>query len=314
MRERVRWGRGLHVVSLVMVMALLAACGGAGALAPAGEGQDGGQAGAPLPGNGGEPDRSGVDADTPADAKLVYTGTLQLVVDELQPALVRAQAEIAALGGFVSASQEFTKGDQPRATITYRIPSARWSEALTTLRALATEVVSEETQATEVGAQLVDLEARIRNLRSSEAALQQIATNTTKVSDLLEVERRLTDVRGDIESLDAQRSRLADQVAYGTLAVSYGRDVPAVTQAAKEWNPAAEVDRATATLVGAGQALLTAGIWFAIVWLPFLAALAVALVVARWGYRRWSRRHPRGGEAADPIPGWSTGGTGGAGS
>ena len=54
------------------------------------------------------------------------------------------------------------------AVITYRIPASRWDDALGSLRGLATKVVGEQTQATEVGGQIVDLEARLRNLRASE--------------------------------------------------------------------------------------------------------------------------------------------------
>ena len=78
------------------------------------------------------------------------------------------------------------------ATITYRIPATRWEDAIRDLRGLATKVVAEQTQATEVGGQLVDLEARIRNLRASEASLQQIAKGAGRISDLLEVEAQLT--------------------------------------------------------------------------------------------------------------------------
>ena len=38
--------------------------------------------------------------------------------------------------------------------------------------------------------QLVDLDARIRNLRASEASLQEIAQGAGKISDLLEVDER----------------------------------------------------------------------------------------------------------------------------
>ena len=47
--------------------------------------------------------------------------------------------------------------------------------------------------------QVVDLEARIRNLRASETALQGIAAKAIKISDVLEVQAQLTAVRGEIE-------------------------------------------------------------------------------------------------------------------
>ena len=170
--------------------------------------------------------------------KIVYTGSLQLVVDDLQQALAKGRAAVAAAGGYIGASEEHNDGDKSVATITYRIPAARWEDTLAALRGLGSKVVAEQTQATEVGSQIVDLEARIRNLRASESALVEIAKGTGKVSDLLEVEAQLTDVRGQIEQLDAQRTQLNDQVAYGTLVTTYGTEIKAVQETAQGWDPA----------------------------------------------------------------------------
>jgi hypothetical protein len=201
----------------------------------------------------------------------------------------------------VGASRESNADeDSPVATITYRIPASRWADALETIRGIAAKVVAEETQATEVGSQLADLEARIRNLRASETALQQIAESAGKITDLLEVERQLTDVRGQIEQLDAQLTQLNDQVAYGTLIATFGLEEVKVETVAAGWDPAKDVDGATATLIGVGQGLVSAAIWFGIVWLPFMLVVVLALVVVRALWRRYAPA-PR---PQDPVAGW----------
>ncbi len=313
----------LRPVLLLVVVAVVAACGGSASQIPSPAGgfldqQAGGSGGAaataaPEPAAGGDalgslPDRVGGSDNVPAvprdDLRIVYTGSLGLVVDDLQPALARAKAAVLATGGYIGASQESNDGDRPVATVTYRIPAGRWEDAIGALRGLATKVVSEQTQATEVGGQIVDLEARIRNLRASEASLQEIAKGSGKVSDLLLVEAQLTDVRGQIEQLDGQRARLTDQVAYGTLVTTFGLELVAVQETAKGWDPAKDVDGATATLIGAGQAIVSAAIWFAIVWLPLILVLLALALVVRWLLRRLMPARP-GHE--DPIPDWDGG-------
>jgi hypothetical protein len=244
------------------------------------------------------------------DLKIVYTGALQLVVADLPQALAKGRAAVAAVGGYIGASQESNADDKSVATISYRIPADRWEEVIASLRGLATEVVFEQTQATEVGGQIVDLEARLRNLRASEDSLVEIAKGTGKISDLLLVEEQLTQVRGQIEQLDAQRAQLEDQVAYGTLVATFGTEVKAVQETAKGWDPTEDVDGALATLIGAGQAVVSAGIWFAIVWLPVLLVLLLLALVVRFAYRRFGPKpKPRDPTLHDPIPGW--GGSGG---
>ena len=233
------------------------------------------------------------------EAKIVYTGSLQLVVGDLDQATTTARQRIDGLGGYVGGSREELDGTTPVATITFRIPAARWEDGVAALRGLATKVVREQTGATEVTGQIVDLEARIRNLRSSETALQGIAAGTARVSDLLEVQKQLTDVRGEIERLDASRAALVDQTAYGSLDTTFGLEEVAVQTVAAGWDPASEADQATATLVGVLQALATAGIWFLIVWVPILLLLAVVLVAGVFVVRRTGLVRPR-----DPVEGW----------
>jgi hypothetical protein len=79
--------------------------------------------------------------------------------------------------------------------------------------------LSEQISTYEVTMQLVDLEARLRNLRASETALLELMSRATTVSDVLAVQTQLTSVRSDIESYDAQRASLADQVAMTTVSV-----------------------------------------------------------------------------------------------
>ena len=237
--------------------------------------------------------------------QIVYTGSLQLVVADVTQALARAKTAVEAAGGYIGASQESNSSDQPTAVITYRIPATKWEDTIGQLRSIATKVVSEETQAQEVGSQVVDLQARIANLRASEAALQGIAQNTAKVSDLLEVQAQLTDVRGQIEQLDAQLKRLQDQVAYGTLVTTFGLEVQQVQTAAKGWDPAADVDGATAAMLSLGQHLVSGAIWFGIVWVPILAVL---LVVAFLAWRAARRLLPKASAPPPgPVPGWHGG-------
>ena len=223
------------------------------------------------------------------DAKIIRTGTIDLEVTDVPTALVTARDGIRAMGGYVGASQTQNVDDRPTASITYRIPASRWEDALDLLRrlnGLTSKVVTEQTQAIEVTGQVVDLQARIKNLRASEAALQQIATGTTKISDVLEVQQQLTNVRGQIEQLSAALGDLQDRAGFATLTATFSVPVVAVDVATKGWEPAVVVDEASASLVNILQALTTAGIWFAIVWLPILLILGAIVALVIWVGRR----------------------------
>jgi Domain of unknown function (DUF4349) len=292
--------------ALLVAAAVLAACSSSGSSAilstvgsavdDSGYGSGAGRAAAPGatagPAPAGGPTAQPNDVGNLVDdAKIVRTGSIELEVKDVRKAIQNARDGIRAMGGYIGASQTGALDDQPVATITYRIPVDRWEDALDLLRGLAgqtTKVLSEQTEAVEVTGAVVDLEARIRNLRASETALQDIAAKATKVADVLEVQAQLTSVRGEIEQLNGQLKELTDRASFATLTEHCGTPVVAVEAAAKGWEPARIVDEATASLVNILQALTTAGIWFVIVWVPILlglglVGLVVGLVLRRLG-------------------------------
>jgi hypothetical protein len=242
-------------------------------------------------------------AAAPPAQLIVRTGTLELEVASLSSTVAAAGNVVSAAGGYVSGSEESAAGDDARASVEYRIPAAAWDATLAGIRGVATSVLHQQVGTEEVTGQVVDLGARIANLRATEAALQAIMARATKISDVLDVQKQLTATRGEIERLVADKTQLEGRAAYGSLKVTFNLPAPAaVTTAAKGWDPATDVDRATGRLISIGQALTSLAIFFGIVGLPLLVGGSVFVALAWQLYRlgRWvlSRRPPEG---ASPI-------------
>jgi hypothetical protein len=223
-------------------------------------------------------------------ALIVHTGSIDLEVTDLRAAVDQATVLIADLGGQVAESHQQNASDYQSATVTFRIPAERWSEALAGLRGMGQKVLAEDTDAADVTAQVVDLDARITNLQASEAALQVIMARASSIPDVLKVQQELTSVRGDIESMTAQRDHLADQAALGTLQVNFSVPVAAAASASSGWDLGSEVDRAVAMLVRVSQGLASVAVWVLIVVLPVLVPLALILFVVLRVRRRVDAR------------------------
>jgi hypothetical protein len=148
--------------------------------------------------------------------------------DEVRPALSRIMREV---GGLVvdinllvgSGDFEFSEprpdlprpGAQPRTLgATLQIPVNRLDAALDQLKALG-DVMRESHTGQDITDHVADVDARLSNARNLEKRLNQLLlTRTGRVAELLEAERELARVRGDIERLDGQRRNLASRVAY----------------------------------------------------------------------------------------------------
>ncbi|MBI2781599.1 MAG: DUF4349 domain-containing protein [Chloroflexi bacterium] len=290
--------QGPTIFVLLVIASIVAACGGAatGALSGAPAATAGP---APLPGtdqgngsgselDGGTRDKVNYLVGQP-DLLIIKTGSMVLQVTGIDAALTAATQQITALGGYASGSDRSGDGESDQATITFRIPAAKWEQALTGLHGLATKVLLEQTKTDDVTTQVVDLDARIKNLQATERALQAIMDRAVEIKDVLAVQAELTTVRGQIEQMTAEMTNLQGQAAYSTLSVTFSLKPNPVLTSQQQFDPKSEVDQASASLVSILQGIATAGIWFAIVWLPILLALAIIVGVGLFIYRRVRR-------------------------
>lgn len=244
-------------------------------------------------------------AAVPPVLLIIRTGSMDLEVADLDTALRSADAAVARAGGYVDGSTRAPGNPDGDATVAYRIPGAAWDATLDGIRATARTIRSEQVKTEEVSDQVIDLGARIANLRTTEAALRAIMAKAAKISDILDVQGQLTTTRDEIERLVAGKASLEDRAAFGSLTVSFRLPVRAAPSASPVpkagWNPGKDVELATTRLVSIGQRSTSIGIWLAIVGLPLLIAAVIVSGLAWQVVRlaRWlvARRDPARGAA-----------------
>jgi hypothetical protein len=267
--------RSLAILGLFVLALAISACGsGAEIFANVGDNLQGGN---PAPGDdaGGGGGGDGEQPASLADRRIIKTGEITVEVTNVAAAVGRVRALALELDGYVGNSQSGAFGEG--AALTLRIPADRFDDALARVRALDGDVLFEATREEDVTSAIVDLEARLKNLQASEVQYRALLTQAVKIEDILSVQTRLDDVRGQIEQLQAQDKELTGLADLATLTVSL---VPgAVQQASGNWDPGKTVTDAYAALVGVGQSVANGAIWFAIVWLPALVVLAIVVLL-----------------------------------
>lgn len=293
---------------LVLVLGvLLVACGSQAAFQNVGSDLEGDEAGVPAASAAREEPNAGLESGgsgeenapplaAPIEQRIIKTGEVTLEVTNVGEALGLVRAMVVELGGYVGGSQAGTLDE--RATLTIRIPAASFEDALARLHGMDAELVAEATREQDVTGQVVDLGARIDNLEASEASYRELVARAERVEDILAVQSRLDQVRGEIEQLTAQLEALEGQAALSTLTITLVPRATPVATTTAAWDPGAQLDSALASLVGMGQGLLDGLIWFTVVWLPILLVLAVIGLVALRGVLEVRRRMPGAAPAA----------------
>jgi len=298
----VKTPRAIFVIAIALLALVLSACQGAGFTNVAQNlngGQPGDATGRDLVPGAAAPDEAGgvtgEGADQgQADRSIIKTGEITVEVDNVAETTGAIRALALELDGYISSS--FQGESAESATLTMRIPADRFDDALAAIHELGGDVKSEATREEDVTATVVDLEARLTNLRAAEVEYRELMDRAERVEDILAIQNQLFQVRGEIEAMQAQLEYFNDQAAMATLTVSI---IPgAVEQATTDFDPGAIVQEAVAQLVGFGQWLVSAGIWFVIVGLPALVVLGIALFI---GIRVMRRVAPA--KAKEQAPG-----------
>lgn len=180
--------------------------------------------GAPTDPATADADKSAATAGSGTDsAMVVKTGSLTLEVRRgaYDKTLDLMTTKAIGLGGYVAQSSTTRNDDRPSGALVLRVPAAQFDGFLADVRKLG-DVVSEDTQGTDVSGQHADLEARLTALRATRDKLGTVLAQAKTVEEILTVQDRITGVQTQIEQLEGQVSTIEDQVAMASLTVSLG--------------------------------------------------------------------------------------------
>lgn len=137
--------------------------------------------------------------------------------------VVDASTNLAkSLRGYVEGTSisDSERGAQSMAYVTIRVPQARFEEAVSSIRKYG-EVKSENTSGEDVTAQVADIQARVNTLKAEEETLRNILRQAKKVGEVIEINDRISQVRQQIESYDAQRVTLSRLASLSTISLTF---------------------------------------------------------------------------------------------
>ncbi len=156
---------------------------------------------------------------------IVQTASLNILATNYDEASAAIEKLATAHGGYVEKlDAKAQTGNAREISAALRIPTKQLDGFLADVRKLGH--VEEETRSNEeVSDQYVDLQARLKSARATEQRLiELLGTRTGKLEDVLEAERELARVRGEIEAMQGQSAILVHRVNYATVQVDLNEE------------------------------------------------------------------------------------------
>lgn len=272
---------------ILLLISMLAGCGASSKYDEAGSAADNGYYANraeidPVATEGVASEKESVETQTPVNQKLIRRIYIDTETEELDPLLSQVEKKIAELGGYVE-SRQLNNNHRYRngryAELTVRIPAERLDQFVDHVTE-GSNITSLRETTDDITLSYVATESRIAALETQEARLLELLAKAENMSDLLEIESKLTDVRTELSQVKSTLKVYDNQVNYGTIYLTVNE--------VKEYTETEEPEGFFARL-WSGFVNSIKGVWslfkeliiFLITVLPYLAfiGLIVAIIV-----------------------------------
>lgn len=190
-------------------------------------------------------------------------------------------------GGYMVNSNVNNPEESPTATVIVRVPSKKIDDALSFYRGLGIKVVNENVNGTDVTDQYVDIDARITQLETTKAKLEDLLDRATLIADITNLTQQILSYQSQIDSYKGQQDALKKNADLAKLTIYLSTDEIALPYTPTEtFRPSVIFKLAVRSLVTSLRGIAENAIWlavYAVIWLPLLLLYV-------FGRKWWLRR------------------------
>ena len=152
---------------------------------------------------------------------IIKTGSITIEVEKFEDTEAKINEIVKKYNGYIAngKSNQSSNGSKS-GTITMKVPADKF-EAMISDASKIGRVLSQSVQANDVTAEYIDLEARIKTQRDLEQRITKLLNEKAgKLTEVIEVEEKLSSVRQKIESIEGKMKLLKSQSDLSTLTLN----------------------------------------------------------------------------------------------
>ncbi|MBQ8783793.1 MAG: DUF4349 domain-containing protein [Clostridia bacterium] len=147
--------------------------------------------------------------------KIVKTASISIRTKNYDTFITALNQKIEQCGGYIEQSQEhnYDNASNRFANMDVRIPAENLDKFIEELAVIGT-ITSKAITSDDITDSYIDVESRINALETEEKTLLGILEKAENLSDVIELQDRLSQVRADLESLKAQKQSYDGMISY----------------------------------------------------------------------------------------------------
>ena len=216
------------------------------------------------------------NAASASSQKLIKKASVRLETKNADELIKKINSQIGSLKGYTESLSQSKHDEYLSIETNVCVPAEKLDEFLDFLEKSGT-ITSKNVETADVTDDYTDTESQIKALETEEKALLGILEKCENVQDTMNVQERLTSVRGELESLKSQKKNYDQRIAYSEVLINIS-EVERVKKTPTSFGSQVS-EKFSESLYNIGQFFRNLGV-FVLGASPYFVIAAVVIVVA----------------------------------
>ena len=162
-------------------------------------------------------------AEETVSRKIIKEGEISFETKNIAETRKAIYNSVQKLGGYIAGEVESNDSVNTRneCLLKIRIPEKNFDLFLTNVSSNATRVDSKNIRARDVTSEYIDITTHLANKKKLEDRYVDLLKKGNKMSDLLQIENKISEIETSIDSTQAQLNYLTKQVEYSSLDITF---------------------------------------------------------------------------------------------
>lgn len=154
-----------------------------------------------------------------SETKIIKTGNLRFESSDLESSFQTIQKSVTKHKAIIQNDNSGKDDYSVYRNFTIRIPNQDFDAFISEISQGVSHFDRKEISQQDVTEEFIDIEARMNAKKKLEARYLQLLTKANKVSEMLEIEKQLAEIREEIEAKEGQLKYMQNQVSMSTVSI-----------------------------------------------------------------------------------------------
>ena len=155
------------------------------------------------------------------ERKLIKTGNITFETKNIDSTRNNITAAVKKYNGYISSDDNYTTEERISNTLLVRIPDDNFDSFMADATRGVRRFDNRSVNLSDVTEQFIDINARLSTKKELEARLLELLKRASAITEIIEIEKQLGELRSEIESIEGRLKYLQNQVSYSTVSITF---------------------------------------------------------------------------------------------